>query len=162
MYLCPKNSTYGLCFQTESFITPSDATVSAIESWLSLHGLSAHSMTPAGDWISLEMTVKQANKMLAANFSTFSHDASGSKVLRTMSYSVPTSVQSHIAFVHPTVVSVLFNCHYGRIFTVLCLSLVFRLCRHLQWLQPSIVPSSMRSTSAPQTLSMECRPTAPM
>lgn len=113
------DSTYDMFIQVESFIAPPNATVSAVQSWMSLHGLNAHSMSPAGDWISLEMTVKQANKMLAANFSTFLHDASGSKVLRTMSYSVPASVQRHIAFVHPTVVSVPLDCHHGHIFTVL-------------------------------------------
>ncbi|KAJ7020901.1 family S53 protease-like protein [Mycena alexandri] len=45
----------------------------------------------------------KANTLLAADFRTFTHVASGTRSVRTLSYAVPAALQAHIRFVHPTV-----------------------------------------------------------
>ncbi|KAJ7796683.1 hypothetical protein B0H14DRAFT_2913871 [Mycena olivaceomarginata] len=52
---------------------PSEDTVtlSRVKSWLPAKNLAAVPITPAGDRISVDLTVFQANVLLAADFSTF-------------------------------------------------------------------------------------------
>lgn len=47
--------------------------------------------------------MSKANDLLAAEFSTFTHEETGSQLVRTLSYSLPTDLVDHIQFVHPTV-----------------------------------------------------------
>ncbi|KAI9069018.1 family S53 protease-like protein [Trametes sanguinea] len=81
---------------------PNPESVSAVNAWLSEHGLSATSITPAGDWLELHVTVSKANALLGANFSVFNHGSTGQAAIRTLAYSIPASLKSHIDLVHPT------------------------------------------------------------
>ncbi|KAI0062174.1 family S53 protease [Artomyces pyxidatus] len=89
--------------EAEAFVEPTAETSTSIKSWLASHGLSATAATPAGDWLKLSLTVEQANELLDANFSTFTHKNTGRQTIRTLSYSVPAELTTHITFVHPTV-----------------------------------------------------------
>ncbi|KAI0062179.1 subtilisin-like protein [Artomyces pyxidatus] len=89
--------------ETEAFVAPTAETSTAVQSWLSSHGLSATAATPAGDWLKLSLTVEQANELLDADFSTFKDQETGKQTIRTLSYSVPAELKSHITFVHPTI-----------------------------------------------------------
>ncbi len=71
--------------------------------WLSSHGLSAQRVSPAGDWLSLNVTVKQANTLLGADYWTFTDQATGQQTVRTLEYSIPPTLQGHLDFAHPTV-----------------------------------------------------------
>ncbi|KAA1473458.1 family S53 protease [Dentipellis sp. KUC8613] len=86
----------------EAMVAPAPSTVAAVKAWLTAHNLSAESVSPAGDWMSLNMTVKQANKLLAADYCAFADD-SGRQTIRTLSYSIPPSLKKHLDFVHPTI-----------------------------------------------------------
>ncbi|TFY66493.1 hypothetical protein EVG20_g4594 [Dentipellis fragilis] len=86
----------------EALVAPSPNSVAAVKAWLSAHNLSARSITPAGDWLSLNMTVKQANRLLAADYCAFA-DETGRQAIRTLSYSIPPSLKKHLDFVHPTI-----------------------------------------------------------
>ncbi|KAI0062178.1 family S53 protease [Artomyces pyxidatus] len=90
--------------ETEAFVAPTAETSTAVQSWLSSHGVSATAATPAGDWLKLSLTVEQANELLDADFSTFTHQETGKQTIRTLSYSVPAELKSHVTFVHPTVI----------------------------------------------------------
>lgn len=84
-------------------MAPTADTVSAVNDWLSANDLTSWSLTPAGDWIAVNMTVSKANSLFDADFSEFTHESTGSTVIRTLEYSVPASLKSAISFVHPTV-----------------------------------------------------------
>ncbi|KAF7370195.1 Serine protease S53 [Mycena sanguinolenta] len=85
-------------------LTPNaPATVSDVSAWLSENEITATSVSPAGDLLEIKLTVSKANTLLGTQFSAFTHIASGKSVIRTLSYSVPVSLQSHIQFVHPTI-----------------------------------------------------------
>ena len=89
--------------QADAFVAPKAESVSAVNQWLSENGLSAAPLTSAGDWLTLEVPVSKANEVFDANFSVFTHSASGQQTIRTLSYSIPTDLVGHLDLVHPTV-----------------------------------------------------------
>lgn len=52
--------------------------------------------------LTIQVPMDQANALLNANYTTYLHEASNSTVVRTLAYSLPASVQDHVAFVYPT------------------------------------------------------------
>ncbi|KAJ7863569.1 hypothetical protein B0H13DRAFT_2282079 [Mycena leptocephala] len=88
--------------QIAQFVAPTTNTVSRVTSWLSSNNLTATPITRAGEWIAVNMTVSQANALLAANFSTFQNDGTNQTVVRTLSYSIPSALETSVDWVHPT------------------------------------------------------------
>ncbi len=82
---------------------PTQETVDAVNAWLAEHKITAKPSSPAGDWISFQATVAQANELLDTQFSTFEHVATGVTSIRTLAYSIPADLVGHIELVHPTV-----------------------------------------------------------
>lgn len=78
-----------------------------MKAWLADNGLSGTPISPAGDWIAVQVPVSKANKLLGAQFSVFNDDATGRQVVRTLSYSIPAELKGHLDLVHPTITSVL-------------------------------------------------------
>ncbi|KAJ7315229.1 family S53 protease [Mycena albidolilacea] len=72
------------------FVAPSADTISLVNDWLASNKLIAVPVSPAGDWISVNITVSQANSLLGAEFSTFQNDGTNQTVVRTLTYSIPT------------------------------------------------------------------------
>ena len=89
--------------QVDAYVEPSIETTANVHRWLSSHNLTASNVSHAGDWIQVSVPVGKANNMLNANFSHFSHAKTGGQAVRTLTYSIPTELQSHIDLVHPTV-----------------------------------------------------------
>ncbi|KAF7328126.1 Serine protease S53 [Mycena venus] len=101
----PGNIRYGQYLTRDEiaqFVAPAPETVSKVTSWLSNNNLTAVPITPASEWITVNMMVSQANALLAANFSTFRNDETNQTVLRTLSYSIPSTLKTSIDWVHPT------------------------------------------------------------
>ena len=69
---------------------------------MSNNNITAQTISPAGDWLSINVPVSQANALLNANFNEYPHDASNTAAIRTLSYSVPETLKDHLAFVYPT------------------------------------------------------------
>ncbi|KAA1471816.1 family S53 protease [Dentipellis sp. KUC8613] len=88
--------------QVNAFVAPSPDTVSAVNAWLSSHNLTSTTMSPAGDWLRVQTTVEQANNLLDANYTTFTHQKTGKKTFRTLSYSIPASMHGRVNLVYPT------------------------------------------------------------
>ncbi|KAK7008273.1 serine protease S53 [Favolaschia claudopus] len=102
----PANELYGQHLTVEEvakFVRPSAVTVSEVSEWLSEHGITAKTVSPAGDLLEITVPISKANALLGAQFNAFKHVESGKTSIRTLSYSVPASLQQHINFVHPTV-----------------------------------------------------------
>ncbi|KAF7342124.1 Serine protease S53 [Mycena venus] len=102
----PGNPRYGQYLskeEVEKFVAPSPDTVTQVNSWLTSNNLTALPLTGAGDWIAVDMTVSQANKLLATEFSTFQNPNTNLTVDRTLSYSIPSSLKAKINTVYPTV-----------------------------------------------------------
>jgi tripeptidyl-peptidase I len=85
-----------------SFVSPSQKTKEVFTKWLSSHNISATPITPAGDWVQIRsLPVSKANALFNASYSTFVHLASGSKALRTLSYSIPEELKGYVDAIHP-------------------------------------------------------------
>ena len=74
----------------------------AVTSWLNKNGLSSKAASPAGDMLTLEVSVEQANTLLEANFMNYVHDQTNTTMVRTLKHSLPASVHDHITYIYPT------------------------------------------------------------
>lgn len=102
----PSSASYGQFLskeEVEAFVAPTQETVDKVQAFLSANGLSSAPVSPAGDWIAVNMTVSQANDLFATQFSTFTHVSSGTNSVRTLEYSIPSDLAGHLDFVHPTI-----------------------------------------------------------
>ncbi|KAJ7156531.1 family S53 protease [Mycena crocata] len=102
----PGNSRYGQYLtqdEVNRFVAPPKDTLSQVNSWLTSNNLTSSPLTPAGDWILVNMTVSQANQLLIADFSTFQNQKTNQTVVRTLSYSVPDTLKTSINWIYPTV-----------------------------------------------------------
>lgn len=81
---------------------PAQESVDAVNAWLKSNGLNATTLSPAGDWVGFSVPVSKANKLFDADFSVFSHVETNQTQIRTLSYSIPSSLNAHIDLVHPT------------------------------------------------------------
>ncbi|TDL17183.1 hypothetical protein BD410DRAFT_807518 [Rickenella mellea] len=102
----PSSANYGKHLsmdEVEAFVRPSVDTVAKVKDWLSTNGLQSTTISPAGDWLSVSMPVKQANELLQADFTVFAHQETGKQTIRTLSYSIPLVLQGHLDLVHPTI-----------------------------------------------------------
>ncbi|KAI0741645.1 peptidase S8/S53 domain-containing protein [Daedaleopsis nitida] len=103
----PAHARYGQHLSKEdvaALVAPHPDAVEAVEAWLLAHGLDTSSAqrSPSGDWITVRVSVAQAENMLGTKYSTYRHDKSEDYVIRTMNYSLPSVLHEHIAVVAPT------------------------------------------------------------
>ena len=73
-----------------------------MNAWLTENNLDATVISPGGDWLAIQVPVSEANEMLDADFSVFTHDESGMQSIRTLQYSIPEDLIDHLQLVHPT------------------------------------------------------------
>ncbi|KAI0661205.1 family S53 protease [Cubamyces menziesii] len=102
----PSSALYGQHLtkeEVEKFVAPSPDSVAAVNAWFAENGIEAKSISPAGDWLSFSIPVSQANELLGADFSVFTHQETGQTSVRTLSYSIPSDLQGHVDLVHPTI-----------------------------------------------------------
>ncbi|KAI1342287.1 subtilisin-like protein [Xylariaceae sp. FL0016] len=101
----PSHPTYGQHFrdhdEMKRMLLPSTESLSSVRTWLEEAGI--ESVEEDADWMTFKTTVGQANKMLDTHFSWFvSEEAKPRKIMRTLQYSVPDWITSHINLVQPT------------------------------------------------------------
>ncbi|EKM54114.1 uncharacterized protein PHACADRAFT_257728 [Phanerochaete carnosa HHB-10118-sp] len=98
--------------EVEAFVAPTQETSDAVTSFLKENGITASTISPAGDWLGFQTTVSKANELFDADFQVFKHQETGSESIVTMAYSVPSDLAQHIDLVHPTIS---FNNPFGRL-----------------------------------------------
>ncbi|KAF7981933.1 hypothetical protein HWV62_30707 [Athelia sp. TMB] len=101
----PNSPNYGKHLskeEVEEYVKPSQAAIDAVHAYLKANGVEATTMSPAGDWLGFSVPVSKANDMFNAEFSVYQHVASGKEQIRTLSYSIPSSLSEHLDYVHPT------------------------------------------------------------
>ncbi|KAJ6616312.1 family S53 protease-like protein [Mycena sp. CBHHK59/15] len=101
----PASALYGQHLTQEevaAFVKPTDTTLSAVTQWLSENSIPLKPVTPAGDMLEITVPVAKANDLLSTQFSTFTHVETGVTSIRTLEYSIPTALQAHVDFFHPT------------------------------------------------------------
>ena len=86
-------------------MTPHSSSVEAIESWLACHKIDRTSVGRVGvggEWVTVRLSVAEAERMLGAKYHIFHNSASGQRVVRTLAYSLPRELHQHIDVVAPT------------------------------------------------------------
>jgi len=81
-------------------LLPSEATLSSVSRWLKDGGVT--NVNVDADWINIQTTVRVANDLLDTEFAWYSSEEFG-KRLRTLEYSVPDDVLTHINTIQPTI-----------------------------------------------------------
>ncbi|KAM5542002.1 hypothetical protein V8D89_004312 [Ganoderma adspersum] len=102
----PSSANYGKHLsksEVQQLVAPAQDSVDAVNAWLKENGITARPTSASRDRLSFEIPVSKANELFDANFSVFKHDDTGMEAVRTLSYSIPTVLQGHLEFVHPTV-----------------------------------------------------------
>ena len=100
----PDHPKYGHHFRTHDemkrMLQPSATSVDAVRAWLQDAGIT--DITQDADWMTFRTTVGTANELLDANFQYYVNSFKKIERLRTLEYSIPDSLLSHINLVTPT------------------------------------------------------------
>jgi tripeptidyl-peptidase-1 len=86
-------------------IAPDPDSIREVEEWLTFHGINtsdAVQRTKAGDWMTIRVSVAQAEGMLGTKYNVYYHAASSERVVRTIGYSLPRELHAHIDVAAPT------------------------------------------------------------
>ncbi|KAH8995542.1 subtilisin-like protein [Lactarius hatsudake] len=86
-------------------VRPHPYTLELVTSWLAHHGVrpSSISTTHGGAWLTVSsVLVSQANEMLGASYQLYRHSEVNDTIIRTVSYSLPDVLHTHIQAVAPT------------------------------------------------------------
>ncbi|KAI0779761.1 family S53 protease-like protein [Fomes fomentarius] len=86
--------------QVQKLTTPSKDAADRVAKWLKKNGVKA---TPGvtDQWLNIKVPVAQANKLLDAEFTTYTNPDTGVTAVRTLAYSLPESMKPFIDFVYP-------------------------------------------------------------
>jgi tripeptidyl-peptidase I len=90
---------------TDALVAAHPDSHEAVNSWLGYHGVNPEDVTHhsgGGDWVTLRVTVAQAERMLNAKYNLYHHPVSSERVVRTMGYSLPRELHFHVDVVTPT------------------------------------------------------------
>ncbi|KAH8995552.1 subtilisin-like protein [Lactarius hatsudake] len=91
--------------QVAELVRPHPYTLELVTSWLAHHGVrpTSISTTHGGAWLTVSsVLVSQANEMLGASYQLYRHAKVNDTVIRTVSYSLPDVLHTHIQAVAPT------------------------------------------------------------
>jgi len=87
--------------EVDALVAPHPSSVEMVDSWLAHYGVTPGSRTSSGDWVTMTVTVEQAEKMLGAKYNVYKHTITSETIVRTMSYSLPRVIHEHVAVVAP-------------------------------------------------------------
>ncbi|KAI0252044.1 tripeptidyl peptidase A [Lactifluus subvellereus] len=88
----------------EALVAPHASSVDAVYQWLATHGIQREAcrQSPAGDWVSVQIHIAQAERMLGTEFHVWKHTQHGDVLVRTTEYSLPAYLDEHIELIQPT------------------------------------------------------------
>lgn len=92
--------------EADDLVRPTEESSASVFQWLTEHGISSSevSTSSAGDWITIaDVPVYLASELLGgAQYSIYTHSASGDSIVRTTAYSLPSHLHEAIDVVAPT------------------------------------------------------------
>jgi hypothetical protein len=101
----PSHPRYGQHLKREELkdlIKPRAESTSTVLSWLEQSGVDARDIHNDGEWINFYTPVKRAEEMMVTVFKTYQSEARPDvKRVRSLGYSVPAEVRSHIDMIQP-------------------------------------------------------------
>lgn len=102
----PSHSRYGKHLsqaEVEDLVRPSSEALDLVHAWLGDHGISPERMrySKAFDRMKLTLPVKDVEKLLRTKYSMWRHK-DGTRILRTLEWSLPECLHQHISTIQPT------------------------------------------------------------
>ena len=97
----PTSAQYGNHLEREdvqAMVQPKSESNDAVLAWLKSEGI--NQIYSDGEYVNFAATIGTANKLLGAQFKKYESD--GLQKIRTLQYSIPSDLQQHVDFVHPT------------------------------------------------------------
>jgi tripeptidyl-peptidase-1 len=85
------------------YMAPSNESISAVKDWLSAHDIVTNALYGHGDWLGFSTTVEKASELFDAKFMNFKHIETRKVQVRTMAYSIPANLTSHIDLIYPMI-----------------------------------------------------------
>ena len=101
----PGHPTYGHHMEKnemKEYLRPSADVSEAVLSWLESEQVPSDNIENDGDWITFIVPVAKAESMLDTHFYYFQHKETQVTRIRTLQYSLPTSLHGHIDMIQPT------------------------------------------------------------
>lgn len=102
----PSHPRYGQHLKREELkdlIKPRVESTSAVLNWLGQSGIEARDIQNDGEWINFYAPVKRAEEMMDTTFKTYqSENRPDIRKIRSLGYSVPPGVRTHIDMIQPT------------------------------------------------------------
>ena len=101
----PSHPSYGQHMsrlEVNDMLAPPKESFDLVLEWLDAQGLSQHS-TIENDWIILDGTIGNAEKLLQTEYQVFENVETGKSTLRTLAYSLPAALHAHVDIVAPTI-----------------------------------------------------------
>ncbi|KAI6247881.1 Tripeptidyl-peptidase sed3 [Erysiphe necator] len=100
----PGHPDYGQHMDREAvnnYLAPFPESFDLVQGWLEYEG--AGNVTVQNDWIILDTTIEEVEKLLNTKYQVYENNETGQLILRTLSYKLPSSLHSHIDLVAPTI-----------------------------------------------------------
>lgn len=85
----------------QQMLQPSDESIGTVRQWLESNGL-GNDLRIESDWIYATMTMGDLERLLQTRYRSYRDLETGARRSRTLSYSVPRHVKSHVNMIHPT------------------------------------------------------------
>ncbi|TVY20310.1 Tripeptidyl-peptidase SED2 [Lachnellula arida] len=103
----PSHTRYGQYLtadEVSDLIRPSEDTLLLVQEWIEQSGIGAEKIvfSPASDWITMDLSVSDAEMLLHTEYSEFWHAESKTLAVRAPEWSLPGHLHSHIESVQPT------------------------------------------------------------
>ncbi|KAG4429367.1 hypothetical protein IFR05_015153 [Cadophora sp. M221] len=102
----PSHTRYGQHLteaEVNNLVKPTDATLDLVHDWLDDNGISKSQpqYSPAKDWITVPLAVKDIERLLDTQYSVYEHD-NGNFLVRTPEWSLPQDLHDHVSVIQPT------------------------------------------------------------
>lgn len=88
--------------ELKDLIKPRTESSDSVMKWLQASGIESRDISNDGEWINFHASVKRAEEMMGATFKTYQSKVRRDVTkVRSLSYSVPKEIRSHIDMIHP-------------------------------------------------------------
>lgn len=154
----PDHEKYGQHLNHEeirALVNPTDEASAGILSWLQSSGVPGSEIENDSDWIYFYAPLAKAEEMMDTEFFYFTQDADKyqTKRIRTLHYSIPSSLSRHIAMIQPTT-------RFGQMkperSTVSKQSISVQPTARPKFQQSPSVPSALNATACNATITPNC------
>ncbi|KAI0178003.1 peptidase S8/S53 domain-containing protein [Pestalotiopsis sp. NC0098] len=89
--------------EIDAMIAPTDESKSLVLDWLSHQGLADKSVVSSrGNAVTVTASIEEIEKLLEADYETYTNSETGEQIVRTLEYSLPESLDGHVRMVQPT------------------------------------------------------------